>query len=153
MPMTFSALVSVALAPVALITPTAILLGNFTTKYTGITGQMRDLTAEYRTLTPGHPRRANLRIQLHIFHRRAAAMWASSIILLLAVLCFVTTVLAAVFVEQAQQLGLAGIVAMIIGLTLIVVAGGVELYEIRLARLSLAGELVDIFEGYEEKND
>lgn len=140
-----SNLISVAVAPVVLITATAILLSGYTGKYTNIADRLRDLTAEYRRADTSAERRANLKTQLRLFHRRVSAMWAASVLLSLGLLSFLGTVLSVIFDSHQIRLGWIGASCLLLGLMLMAGAVLLELYEIRLARLTMAGELSDIF--------
>ncbi len=144
-PPSLTSLIGTLVAPVALITPTAILLGNFMNKYTGIAGQMRALTAEYRQHGTTHARRRSIRGQLRLFHRRISAMWAASGALLMALLSFLVTVLTVVFIRHEARSVVAGAASIVVGLGFILLAVVLELWEIGLARLTVAGELDDIF--------
>ncbi len=145
-----TSLIGTLVAPVALITPTAILLGNFMNKYTGIAGQMRLLSAEYRAAGTSRPRRHSIRGQLRLFHRRVTAMWAASGALLMALLSFLVTVLSVVFDRHEARSVEIGAVSIVIGLAFILVSIVLELWEIGLARLTIAGELNDIFSPTED---
>lgn len=140
-----SNLISTAVAPVVLITATAILLSGYTGKYTNISDRLRDLTAECRRADTTAARKANLRAQLLLFQRRVSAMWAASILLSMALLAFLGTILSVIFAQHRASLGWAGAVCLVVGLVLLGVAVLLELYEIRLSRLTIAGELADIF--------
>lgn len=140
-----SNLISVAVAPVVLITATAILLSGFTGKYTNIADRLRSLAAEYRRTETSDARRANLKTQMRLFHRRVSAMWAASALLSLALLTFLGTVLSVIFDSRPVRLGWLGAACLILGLAFMAGAVLLELYEIRLARLTVAGELSDIF--------
>jgi hypothetical protein len=141
-----TALVSTIVAPVALITPTAILLGNFMNKYTGIAAQIRQLSDEYRLAETTDARRVSIRGQIALFHKRITAMWAASGTLLMALLAFLVTILTLLFSPHLMRLTMVGVGSIIVGLTFILIAIFIELYEIGLARLTIAGELSDIFE-------
>lgn len=134
-----------AVGPAALITMTSILLSGYTSKYSGISDQMRQLTAEYRAAQTTTERRESLKRQLRLFHRRIRAVWGATTLLSLALLCFIITVLAVLLSAHATRLGPIGIGSLLMGLILVAVAVGLELYEIGLARLTVAGELSDIF--------
>lgn len=134
-----------AVGPAALITTTAILLSGYTGKYSGISDQMRRMTAEFRRTETTAERRQNLKRQLHLFHRRIGAMWAASTLLSLALLLFIGTVLAVLLSAHAVRLGPVGVLTLIAGLICVAGAVGLELYEIGLARLTVAGELADVF--------
>lgn len=140
-----SSIISSVVAPVGLITTTAILLSGYSSKYSSISDQMRGLTGEYRAGTGGTPRRDNLKKQLRLYHRRITAMWAASTLLSLALLSFVSTVLVVLFSVRAVHLGPASIASLLLGLLFVAAAISLELYEISLARLTVAGELSDIF--------
>ena len=144
-PSSLPSLISAVVAPVALITPTAILLGNYTAKYTAIAGQMRDLAAEHRRAGTPDARRRGVRQQLRLFHRRIAALWAASGALLMALLSFLVTVLSLIFVQRAARISAVGAASVVVGLLFILIAVTLELYEIGLARLTTAGDLADIF--------
>jgi len=137
-------------APVGLITTTAILLSGYTSKYSSISDQMRGLATEYRTGASIAARHKNIQEQLRLYHRRITAMWAASTLLSLALLSFVATVLVVLFSTKATHLGPVGVGTLLVGLVFVAAAIGLELYEISLARLTVAGELSDIFEGPEE---
>ncbi len=134
-----------AVGPAALITMTAILLSGYTSKYSGISDQMRRLSAEYRAAETTAERRESLKQQLRLFYRRIRAMWGASTLLSLALLCFVVTVLAVLLSAHETRLGPVGVGSLLTGLILVAGAVGLELYEIGLARLTIAGELSDIF--------
>lgn len=134
-----------AVGPAALITTTAILLSGYTSKYSGVADQMRRLTAEYRAEGTKAERRASLRRQIPLFHQRINALWGASTLLSLALLAFIVTVVVVLLSARASRIGPLGIGTLLIGLILVAAAVGLELYEIRLARLTTAGELKDIF--------
>lgn len=136
-----------AVGPAALITTTAILLSGYTSKYSGIADQMRRLTAEYRAEGTTEERRASLRRQIPLFHQRINALWGASTLLSLALLAFIGTVAAVLLSAREARIGPVGVGMLLIGLILVAAAVGLELYEIRLARLTTAGELADIFPG------
>lgn len=140
-----SSLVSLAVTPVVLITATAILLSGFSAKYGNISDRLRSLAAEHRRPETPQARRIVLRFQIRLFRRRVTMMWAASACLSSALLLFVGTVLSVIFSARASQLGLAGAVFLVTGLALIGMAVTLELYELRLARLAVDGELADIF--------
>lgn len=144
-PAALTGLVSTIVAPVALITPTAILLGNFMNKYTGIAGQIRQLASEYRQDQTSDTRRKSIRAQLRLFHHRIVAMWAASGALLMSLLSFLVTVVTLLFVHRITHITMVGAASILIGLVFVVVAVILELYEIGLARLTTAGDLADIF--------
>ena len=141
-----SAVVSIsnAVGPAALITTTAILLSGYTAKYSSLSDQMRRTTAEFRSAATQAARRSNLKQQLRLFHRRLTALWGASALLSLALLCFVVTVLVVLVSARAARLGMLGVGSLLLGLVLVAGAVGLELYEIGLARLTVAGELADI---------
>ena len=132
-------------APVGLITTTAILLSGYTGKYSGISDQMRRMTAEFRAPDTAQARRESLKRQLRLFHHRIMAMWAASTLLSLSLLAFITTVLVVLFSVHTSRIGPVGITTLITGLIFVAAAVGLELYEISLARLTVAGELADVF--------
>ncbi len=134
-----------AVGPAALITTTAILLSGYTSKYSGIADQMRRLTAEYRAEGTTAERRASLRRQIPLFHQRINALWGASTLLSLALLAFIVTVVAVLLSAREARIGPVGVGMLLIGLILVAAAVGLELYEIRLARLTTAGELADTF--------
>lgn len=140
-----SHLISVAVTPVVLISTTAILLSGYNGKYANMSDRLRDLAAEYRLANTSAERRANLKAQMRIFHKRVSAVWAASALLSMAQLLFLTTVLSVIFDTRHLRLDWWGAVCLILGLALMAGAVLLELYEIRLARLTVAGELSDIF--------
>ena len=134
-----------AVGPAALITTTAILLSGYTSKYSGIADQMRHLTAEYRAEGTKAERRSSLRHQIPLFHRRINALWGANTLLSLALLAFILTVVAVLLSAHEAHIGPFGAGMLLVGLILVAAAVGLELHEIRLARLTTAGELADIF--------
>ena len=144
-PAALTGLVSTIVAPVALITPTAILLGNFMNKYTAIAGQMRQLATEFRQEQTSENRRSSIRRQLRLFHRRIGAMWAASGALLMSLLSFLVTVMTLLFAHHITRITMVGAASILIGLAFILLSIILELYEIGLARLTTAGDLADIF--------
>lgn len=140
-----TSLIGTVIAPVGLISTTAILLSGYTGKYSSISDQMRRITAEYRASGTTHSRRESLKRQLSLYHRRITAMWGASALLSAALLFFVATVLTVILSVRATHLDVLGLVTLLVGLVLVACAIGLELYEIGLARLTVAGELTDIF--------
>ena len=140
-----TSLIGTVVAPVGLISTTAILLSGYTGKYSSMSDQMRRMTAEYRSSATSHVRRESLRRQLDLYHRRITAMWGASALLSGALLFFVATVLTVILSVRATHLDVFGLAALLCGLVLVACAVGLELYEIGLARLTAAGELADIF--------
>ena len=138
-------LLGTVIAPVGLISTTAIVLSGYTGKYSSMSDQMRRLTAEYRAAGATQARRQSLKRQLDLYHRRITAMWGASALLSVALLCFVGTVLSVILSAHETRLSAFGILPLLGGLALVAVAVGLELYEIGLARLTVAGELADIF--------
>jgi hypothetical protein len=137
-------LISAAVAPVVLISATAILWSGFANKYGNMSDRLRNLAAEFRHPDTPPARRQNLLAQIGLFHRRVIAMWVGSGLLSLALLSFLATVLLVVFAERRAALGVAGAVFLMLGLLLLTGAILMELHEVRLARLTMAGELSDI---------
>lgn len=140
-----TSLIGTVVAPVGLISTTAILLSGYTGKYSSMSDQMRRLTAEFRAAATGDTRRESLKRQLNLYHRRITAAWGASALLSVALLFFVGTVLSVILSVRATHLGIVGLITLLIGLVLVACAVGLELYEIGLARLTTAGELADIF--------
>lgn len=138
-------LISVAVAPVVLISACAILLSGYTSKYGNISDRLRSLAAEYRRPETAPARRDILKRQIGLFHRRVIAVWLVSTLLSLALLSFVGTVLSVIVAVRQVQLGVVSAGTLVIGLVLVGAAVLADLYEIRLARLTIAGELSDIF--------
>lgn len=140
-----TSLIGTVIAPVGLISTTAILLSGYTGKYSSMSDQMRHLAAEYRAAGTAGSRRESLKRQLSLYHRRITAMWGASALLSVALLFFVATVLTVILSVRATRLDVLGLAALLVGLALVACAVGLELYEIGLARLTAAGELADIF--------
>lgn len=140
-----TSLIGTVVAPVGLISTTAILLSGYTGKYSSMSDQMRRMTAEYRASGTADARRESLRRQLDLYHRRITAVWGASALLSVALLFFVATVLSVILSVRATHLDVFGLIALLAGLVLVACAVGLELYEIGLARLTAAGELADIF--------
>jgi hypothetical protein len=137
--------ISVAVAPVVLISAVAILLSGYSSKYANISDRLRSLTAEYRQSDTSPARRDNLKRQIGLFRRRILAVWLTSTLLSLALLSFIGTVLSVIVAERQARIGVVGAATLIIGLVLVGSSVTVDLHEIRLARLTIAGELSDIF--------
>ncbi len=140
-----ASLIGTVIAPVGLISTTAILLSGYTGKYSSMSDQMRRMTTEYRAAATADSRRVSLKRQLNLYHRRITAAWGASALLSVALLFFVATVLTVILSVRATRLDVLGLTALMIGLVLVACAIGLELYEIGLARLTTAGELADIF--------
>lgn len=146
-------LLGTVIAPVGLISTTAILLSGYTGKYSSMSDQMRRMTAEYRVPATTQARRQSLKRQLGLYHRRITAMWAASTLLSVSLLTFVGTVLSVILSARETRLSGLGIALLLGGLSLVAVAVGLELYEIGLSRLTTAGELADIFADKEPPDD
>jgi hypothetical protein len=137
-------LISLAATPVVMITATSILLSSYSAKYAAIAGQMRQVTAEFRSPHTGHERRTDLRSQARFFRRRLAAMWTASILLSLALLAFLATVMAVIFAQHTAWFDTLAACTLVGGLALIGLAVFFEILEIRLARSTAKLELADL---------
>ena len=144
-PSTFTSLIGAAVAPVVLISAAAILLSGYSAKYGSVSERMRDLTGEYRRADTADARKTLIKTQLLLFRRRIVAVWAASALLSFALLLFLGTVFSVIVSTHAARLGWVGVGCLVCGLTLMVAAVSMELYEIRLARLTTDAELSDIF--------
>ncbi|GAC1636876.1 MAG: hypothetical protein NVS4B8_00960 [Herpetosiphon sp.] len=146
MPSNLLSLISAAVTPIVLVTATSILLSNHTAKYNAISLQMRLLSAEYRAAGTPDVRRTSLHRQLILFQRRIRALGVASTCLYLALLCFLGTELAVIFVSGARvaRLDVAGAITLVIGLLLMVLTVLLELQEVRLARHTGKEELRDV---------
>ncbi len=137
-------LVSAAVAPVVLISATAILLSGYTNKQANVAGQMRSLAAEFRLEHTPEARRASIRQQLALFQRREIAIWATTLALSLSLLCFLNTIFSVMLVEHFQRLATSGAVSLVAGLTVMLLGIVIELHEIYLARLTMQVEIADV---------
>lgn len=96
-------------------------------------------------ITTTAERRASLKRQIPLFHQWINALWGASTLLSLALLAFIVTVVAVLLSTHETRIGPVGVGMLLIGLILVASAVALELYEIKLARLTTAGELADLF--------
>jgi len=145
-----SQMIQLVVAPVVLISANAILLSGFSAKYASIADQMRRLAAEYRADGAGDKRKTTIRQELRFFHRRVNAVWAATALLLMSLVCFLVTVLGVVAAQRTTWAAFFCLAMIVLGVFLMFIAASLELYEIRLARLTMAGELSDILTGKDD---
>jgi hypothetical protein len=140
-PSQLAQLVSGAVAPAALITSSAILLSGYTSKHASLAQQVRLLTNELRSAPEPTERTESVRRQLVWFRMRVELLWAATAALSAALLLFLITIFAVLFVERNDRLSTLGAVTLIAGLGGIATAVGLDLSEIVIARRTMDEEL------------
>jgi hypothetical protein len=141
---TLMGLISAAVAPVVLISAVAIFFSALTSKHSHLADQIRQLTAEFRKTDAGKSRRLSIGLQLGIFERRMNALWISTALLSLSLLCFVSTILLVMASQRQSHMGVFGICFMVLGLIFLFTGVIAEMVEIGLAHASMKCEVSDV---------
>lgn len=138
---------STAGATVGLVIATSIFLQLLTTKYIAIYDKYRVLTGEYRAGNPADPRRASLREQIAIYHKRCHRIRRASSWLIYGEFSFLGTILFACLTIVFPQVGfikVAGACTMMVGLIAVGVGAAYELSENEISNLEVESELSDL---------
>jgi hypothetical protein len=86
-------IVTTAVAPVVMVSATAILIGGSNARYVAISDRVRNLAREYRDPALAATRKANIRKQVRVFqYRMQLVSWASRLFYA-AVACFIAVAL------------------------------------------------------------
>jgi len=86
-------IITTAVAPVVMVSATAVLISGVNTRYVSISDRVRNLAHEYRGEEVTAPRKANIRAQVVVFrYRMKLVAWAARL-LYAAVACFVAVAL------------------------------------------------------------
>ena len=137
-------LISAAVAPVVLISAVAIFFSALTSKHSHLADQVRQLTAEFRKPDVEKERQLSIGRQLGIFEKRMNALWISTALLSMSLLCFVATILFVIASQRTSNMGYFGIACMVFGLIFLLGGALAEMIEIGLAHASLTCEVADV---------
>jgi hypothetical protein len=139
-------LLSVAGATIGIVIAGAILLQGFYTQYKDLFDRYRSLTAEYRANSMSDLRRGSLKPQITIYRRCLTLLNTASVLMTLALLCFLFTVGVAgigIVFPTISSLRIIGTVGLFTGLLLIVFAVCLSLPVIVVSRRTADHESAD----------
>jgi hypothetical protein len=137
-------IVAAAVAPVVMVSATAILISVTNARYTSVSDRVRVLTREFRDPGTSKERQANIRSQMTIFHKRLhLASWAART-LYAAVGCFV--VVALLISISASKTILVGVTPWMFLVGLILIGGAIvlQLLELRQSNRTIDIESADV---------
>ena len=138
-------IVTTAVAPVVMISATAILISGISSKHQSLSDRLRALAAEYRNPQTGDDRRVNLRAQIQLFQKRIRYVSRAHISLFCATACFVSMVLVLAFTQRISTLIFWTLPSFLAGVILLLCAVLYEILELLLAgrtlRLEITGTL------------
>jgi hypothetical protein len=139
-------LLSVAGATIGIVIAGAILLQGFYTRYKDLFDHYRSLTGEYRANAMSDLRRGSLKRQIASYRRCLTLLNSASVLLTLALLCFLFTVAVAgagIVFPTIEGLRIIGTVGLFAGLLLIAVAVCISLPVIIVSRRAADQEVMD----------
>jgi hypothetical protein len=129
--------VTTAVAPVVMISATAILISGISSKHQSLSDRLRQLTAEYRNPQTSEDRRLNLQAQIPLFQQRIHFVARAHICLFCATACFVSMVLVLAFTQRISVLLSWTLPSFLIGVVLLLLAVVFEILELLLAGKTL----------------
>jgi hypothetical protein len=133
--------VTTAVAPVVMISATAILISGISSKHQSLSDRLRQLTAEYRSPQTSKDRRLNLQAQIQLFQRRIRYVSRAHISLFCATACFVSMVLVLAFTQRISTLISWTLPSFLLGVVLLLLAVVYEIMELLLAGRTLCLEI------------
>lgn len=134
--------VTTAVAPVVMISATAILIGGISSKHQSLSDRLRQLTAEYRNPQTSSDRRLNLQAQMQLFQRRIRYVSRAHISLFCATACFISMVLVLAFTQRLSTLISWTLPSFLLGVVLLLLAVVYEILELLLAGRTLRLEVI-----------
>lgn len=142
-------LLSSAGATIGIIIAGTIFLQFLSTKYTELSGRLRELAGEYRSAESKTPRHAPLRTQIQEYRFRLVLLSRASWLGALALLCFLAAVIAGGFslaYPPVRAIKYVGTLGLLFGLLLMAAAVLLELIESIRARREIYEEVADLDE-------
>lgn len=139
-------LLSVAGATIGVVIAGAILLQGFYTRYKDLFDHYRALTSEYRANSMSDLRRVSLKRQITVYRRCLTLLNSASVLLTLALLCFLLTVALAgggIVFPHLEFFRVTGTIGLFAGLLLIAIAVCISLPVIIVSRRAADQEVID----------
>ena len=136
--------VATAVTPVVMVSATAILISGVNARYISISDRVRAIAHEYRDRASSLERRANIRRQMIIFHRRLQLVSWAARILYAAVGCFIAVALLISISVSKRVLQGTTLGTFLIGLNLVAVAIVLQLLELQQSNRTIEIESADV---------
>jgi hypothetical protein len=133
-----------ALAPVVLVSATAILISGVNSRYISIADRIRSLAQEFRSNATAPSRRSAICDEMRIFSARIRLVAWAVRTLYAAVGCFIAMVLMISVTLWRQMLAAASLPLFALGVLLMLAAIFFELYELYLSNRTISLEIRDI---------
>ena len=136
--------VSTAVAPVVMVSATAILISGVNTRYISISDRVRSLAREYRSEGVSPARKSNICSQLVVFrHRMKLVSWASRL-LFAAVACFIAVTVVICVSMMRATLPFVAFPIFVAGVSLVAMAIVLQLMEIHESHKTIDMEASEI---------
>jgi hypothetical protein len=137
-------IVTTAVAPVVMVSATAILISGVNTRYISISDRVRNLAHEYRGDGVTSARRLNIQLQLAVFQRRLwLVSWAARL-LYSAVLCYLTITMLICLGTLRMEFAAVTLPIFVIGVGLVALAIVLQFLEIQASHRTLDLEAAEI---------
>jgi hypothetical protein len=136
--------VTSAVAPVVMVSATAILISGVNSRYISISDRVRNLTREFRQDNPSAERRSNIRSQMVIFHRRLHLVSWAARVLYAAAGCFVSVALLIGASAWRQGMDAITLPIFLVGLTLTIAAIIFQVLELQGSNATIDLESADV---------
>lgn len=137
-------IVTTAVAPVVMVSATAILISGVNARYLSISDRVRSLAHEYREDGVTTPRRLNIQRQLKVFqYRMKLVSWASRL-LYIAVLCFIAVAMLICLGTLRMELTMVTLPIFVVGVALVGIAIVLQFLEIQASHQTLTLEASEI---------
>jgi hypothetical protein len=136
--------VATAVTPVVMVSATAILISGVNARYISISDRVRTIAHEFRDRDCSAERRANIRRQMIVFHRRLHLVSWAARILYAAVGCFTAVALLISVSVSKGILQRATLGTFLIGLILIAGAIVLQLLELQQSNTTIEIESADV---------
>jgi hypothetical protein len=142
-----SDLLSSAGATIGIIIGGTIFLQFLSTKYTELSGRLREIAAEYRQKADKEPRHGPLQDQVRLYRKRLVLLhWGSSLgaVALLSLLAAVLAGALSMIYPSLRVIKTLGTAALLFGLVLIAAAVALEFVETVMAAKEIVDEVADL---------
>lgn len=142
-------IVTTAVAPVVMVSATAILIGGANARYIAISDRIRNLAHEYRDRECAAARKANIRQQVTIFRYRMRLVSGASRLFYAAVACFIAVALLICLSTVRVMLTSVTLPIFVVGVVLVGVAIVLQFLEIQASHRTLDLEASEVIRDIE----
>jgi TRAP-type C4-dicarboxylate transport system permease small subunit len=145
-------IVATAVAPVVMVSATAILISGVNARYISISDRVRNLAHEYRGDATTAARKLNIQAQLVAFQRRMRLVSWAARLLYAAVLCYILLIMLICLGSVRMAVTKVALPVFVVGVTLVGIAIVLQFLEIQASHTTLNLEASEIAKDSEKGN-